>query len=196
MVEYLISNQNVVGSSPICRSNFKQDIAQIIPTRLNICMTIKCTCCEKDIVRWKYEIDKIKNVNAYCCKQCKSEQSKEVRVCPICNESFSAYKKEKKVTCSYACSNKHFRTGDNHGNWKQDAYRSTCFLYHKKQCIICNESNIVEVHHYNENHNDNSPENLVPLCPTHHTYMHSRFKTTISSIVEEYVNNFKRPLAE
>ena len=28
MVEYLISNQNVVGSSPIYRSNFKQDIAQ------------------------------------------------------------------------------------------------------------------------------------------------------------------------
>lgn len=26
MVEYLISNQNVVGSSPIYRSNFKQDI--------------------------------------------------------------------------------------------------------------------------------------------------------------------------
>jgi len=82
--------------------------------------------------------------------------------------------------------------GENHGNWKQDAYRSTCFLYHKKQCIICNESNIVEVHHYNENHDDNSPENLVPLCPTHHTYMHSRFKTTISSIVDEYVNNFNR----
>ena len=153
-------------------------------------MNIKCSCCNKEEHRWDYEIKKLKDLEKYRCKQCKSEQSKEVRICPVCSVTFTVYKREKKVTCSYACSNKHFRVGENNGNWKEDSYRSTCFLYHKKQCVVCGENNIVEVHHYNENHNDNSPNNLIPLCPTHHKYMHSRYKEKISSIVEEYINNF------
>jgi hypothetical protein len=152
-------------------------------------MIVKCQTCNKEVKKWDYLVKNI-NLEKYCCRQCIAEKTKEDRICPICNVTFTVYKREKKITCSYACSNKHFRIDENNGNWKQDSYRSTCFLYHEKQCIVCGENKIVEVHHYNKNHDDNSVDNLIPLCPTHHKYMHSRYKKTISSIIEEYRNNF------
>lgn len=72
-------------------------------------------------------------------------------------------------------------------------YTTVCWRHHPKECVVCEEQNIVAVHHYNENHDDNRPENLVPLCPTHHNYMHSRYKYLIEDQVAEYVNNFTGP---
>lgn len=133
---------------------------------------IKCEKCEKEIGNNNFT----KHV-----KVCQG-----MKVCPVCNSKHN----KTGITCSYSCSNKHFRSGENNGNWKQDAYQSTCWLYHGKKCLVCNEQNIVTVHHVNENHNDNRPENLVPLCPTHHQYVHSRYKDAIVPIIEEYVKNY------
>ena len=47
------------------------------------------------------------------------------------------------------------------------------------------------VHHYDENHNNNNIFNLIPLCPTHHVYIHSEFKYLIQNIVDNYIENFK-----
>ena len=151
---------------------------------------IRCTSCNKDIKKWNYEIALIKDKNAYICKHCQNTKAKETRECPVCKKEFNVYKREKKKTCSRSCSNKYFRVGEGNGNWKQDTYRSTCFLYHKKKCVICNEDKIVSVHHYNEDHNDNRPENLVPLCPTHHQYVHSGFRDEVQPIIDEYIKNF------
>ena len=114
-----------------------------------------------------------------------------LKTCPICSKNFISGV----VTCSYSCSNKYFRTGENNGNWRQHAYQSTCFLHHNKKCIICGEEKIVAVHHLNEDHDDNRIENLIPMCPTHHQYMHSRYKTEIQHIVDEYVKQFKLSIA-
>jgi hypothetical protein len=110
-----------------------------------------------------------------------------LKLCDVCN---APCRNKERQTCSYACSNKKFRTGENHGNWKQEAYRSTCFAYHKKQCVVCDESNIVQVHHMDENKNNNAPANLIPLCPTHHQYWHSRYRQLIQATVNEYVRNW------
>ena len=113
--------------------------------------------------------------------------------CPICGNVFETklgHKKEK-TTCSRGCSNTYFRTGENHGNWKEDVYRSTCFEFHEKKCVVCGEDKIVAVHHYDSNHNNNKKENLVPMCPTHHGYWHSKYRGLIKKIVDEYVINFK-----
>ena len=74
-------------------------------------------------------------------------------------------------------------------------YQTLCFTKHKKECIICGENKIVAVHHMNEDHSDDRIENLIPLCPTHHQYMHSRYKAEILPKVEEYVEKFKLGLA-
>lgn len=109
--------------------------------------------------------------------------------CPVCSKEYTGFGK----TCGYSCSNKLFRTGKNNGNWKEHKkdYRTICFSFHKKECIVCGENKIVAVHHLNENHNDNSPKNLIPLCPTHHQYLHSRYKDDIMPQVEKYLSSWE-----
>jgi hypothetical protein len=110
------------------------------------------------------------------------------KFCQVCGSIIKNY--QHTITCSYACSNKLFRTGPNHGNWKEDSYKTTCFHFHEKKCIVCEECNIVEVHHFDENHDNNTPSNLIPLCPTHHQYIHSRYKELISNKLVEYQKQF------
>ena len=110
-----------------------------------------------------------------------------LKLCGVCNKPV---KNKERQTCSYACSNTLFRSGEKNGRWVQDAYRTTCFLYHKKECVICEEKNIVAVHHLDENHSNNVPSNLIPLCPTHHSYYHSKFKHLIHQRILDYINEW------
>jgi hypothetical protein len=111
--------------------------------------------------------------------------------CPSCNKLFTTQSGgcNKKITCGHSCSNKFFaskRVPDK--NLKH--YTTLCFRYHKKQCIICGENKIVAVHHYDENKKNNNPENLIPMCPTHHQYWHSRYKHIIYNKVVKYRESF------
>jgi ribosomal protein S27AE len=112
--------------------------------------------------------------------------------CPVCGTEFESKvdHKHEKTTCSYACANTYFRSGQFNPNWKDYTYRSTCFEKHKKECVICGENKIVAVHHFDENHNNNSIENLIPLCPTHHQYVHSKYKDEVMDKIVEYRNKF------
>jgi hypothetical protein len=71
-------------------------------------------------------------------------------------------------------------------------YRDICFHYHDKCCVICGERRIVEVHHLNEDHSDNRPENLIALCPTHHQYWHSKEKDLVLPQVEQYIKRWRK----
>ena len=82
--------------------------------------------------------------------------------CPVCGKIFETKKTDReKTTCSYSCSNSYFRSGENNPNWKDDSYRTTCFLYHEKKCVVCGEDKIIDVHHYDENKKNNNKENLI-----------------------------------
>ncbi len=116
------------------------------------------------------------------------------RICVVCEESFLSGNEER-VTCSRGCANTHYRSGSNHANYKEGKvrYREIAFKYHKHRCVICGEKNSVDVHHYDENKKNNSPRNLVPLCPTHHKYMHTiQFKPLIIEKVKRYMTRFKK----
>lgn len=110
--------------------------------------------------------------------------------CKVCGKAIKDYK-HSKGTCSRSCSNVFFRSGENNGNWKADRYRTTCFEYHKPICIVCGEDKIVAVHHLDENRKNNDPSNLIPLCPTHHQYVHSRYKKDVQPIIDEYILRWK-----
>ena len=137
----------------------------------------------------------IKNVSAFN----HTKYPKIVKTCPICGNEFetkSGHPKEKTV-CSHSCANTFYRTGEEHPNHKKDKdlkgetkHRTICFRYHEKKCVCCEEKNIVEAHHYDGNKQNNAPANLVPLCPTHHRYWHSRFRYIIKATVDEYVKKF------
>lgn len=106
-----------------------------------------------------------------------------LRPCPACGKMFSS---KTAATCSYACSNTHFAKARNKPE-RYKNHRTICFKNHEKKCIVCSEKNIVEVHHIDENHKNNDPKNLVPLCPTHHQYVHSRYKDEILPIIQKYI---------
>lgn len=99
--------------------------------------------------------------------------------CPVCGVDFQTNKghSREKITCSYSCSNTHFRSGQNNPNWKNDindwGYRKICFSIWKAECIICGFDKVIDVHHLDENHNNNTATNLIPLCPNHHKMYHT-----------------------
>lgn len=119
-------------------------------------------------------------------EQCCYLNPTNMKLCPVCNKPIKDYKRTK--TCSSLCSKVYFREMYRKFSRlnKKLHYRTICFDTSVKKCIICSESNIVTVHHYNGDHNDNSPVNLIPLCPTHHMYCHSKFYDLIKPQIEEY----------
>lgn len=156
----------------------------------------------------KKGLDKVKlmieenNINISHFKPNKKKRKYEVveKECPVCSTLFTTQKghQREKQTCSYSCSNTFFRSGENNPNWGnfsdgqgRNGYRRIGFNYHKKECVICGENKIVAIHHYDNNHNNNEPVNLVPLCPTHHHYIHSRYKDEVKDKIDEYIKNFK-----
>lgn len=137
----------------------------------------------------------LSNINKHEIK-CKSNPKaikplRPLKECPNCKKMHD----KEGITCSYGCSNSYFRSGENNPNWKSTSYRSTCFLYHEKKCVACGEEKIVAVHHMDENKNNCSPSNLIPLCPTHHQYVHSRYKDEVLPMIKEYVKKFMEKCA-
>ena len=125
----------------------------------------------------------------------KSKQRKYPKIekeCPVCKEIFVASKgsPKEKTVCTRACANTYFRSGPDNGRWSDDSYRSTCFHYHDKECVVCGEHRIVAVHHYDEDRTNNSPENLIPICPTHHEYVHSKYSHLVEDQIEKYRDKF------
>jgi len=114
---------------------------------------------------------------------------KNLKYCPVCNKII---KQVGNVTCSQGCARKYF----NCYSWGVDklrAYSTICFRFHKKKCVVCGEDKAVVVHHFDYNHKNNDPKNLIPLCPTHHSYLHNKdLKDLISDKIEEYVAVFTK----
>ncbi len=69
-------------------------------------------------------------------------------------------------------------------------YRTICFSYHEKKCVCCPETKIVEVHHYDKNSFNNDPDNLIPMCPTHHQYVHSQHAYLVEGEIDTFRNEF------
>lgn len=104
-----------------------------------------------------------------------------IKSCLYCGKPV---KNKKNDTCSKSCSNRLWPRRES------TSYRSRCFKFHEKKCCICDEINIIEVHHLDEDHSNNDPSNLVPLCPTHHQYWHSKFKYMVENKILEYIKEW------
>ena len=132
-----------------------------------------CLFCEM-----KYSIAQISKHERYCFKN-----PSNIRPCPVCGDPV---KDPSATTCSHSCSNKHFIRQKT-----PTRYRTICFRHHEKECVVCGENIIVEVHHYDEDKNNNHPSNLIPICPTHHKYYHSSHKHLIEDDIENYISRWK-----
>ena len=137
----------------------------------------------------EYNIDKDELKRDFSNKRAKYESV--IKVCPVCGNEFTTKigSKSEKMTCSHSCSNTYFNGAVRNINVSD--YRVICFRHHKKECIICGENKVVDVHHHDGNRSNNIPENLIPICPTHHRYWHSKYRTEIKDKVEKYLEEFK-----
>lgn len=206
--------QEYTGSNPV------------FPTRhiLHIGMSyvnVKCVNCGKDFEKQlrNFNESKKRGWNHFCGMDClRKFQTLEVEVpCGKCDAPVrrdpSDIKGSKSglVFCNKSCAvsynNTVCRRGEDHPNFKRaeeagsnnsNHYRLICFTYHEKKCVVCDERVIVEAHHLDGNHDNNDPSNLIPLCPTHHKYWHSRHRSLIEAKVLEYREQFLEaaPLVE
>ena len=61
-----------------------------------------------------------------------------------------------------------------------------------KKCTICDFSKIIDLHHLDNNHSNNSEDNLIGLCPNHHKMVHNRaFRKEVFQALQE--KGFKIP---
>lgn len=132
-----------------------------------------------------------------CCRFCSIEMTtnglpkhekhcylnpENTKLCPVCDSQIKNYQENE--TCSRRCSNILRPRREGLG------YRSICFKNHERVCCVCGEDKIVEVHHLDGNHNNNDPANLVPLCPNHHQYWHSKYRHLIKDKVLKYMEEW------
>ena len=155
----------------------------------------------------KYDIGDLMGLhNSYTNPSYKQKQADKVirlfgektefkQTCKVCETEFLEVARQKlgpkKKFCSRRCANStggkakatKYHTDDVAG------YVTVCWRHHEKKCVVCGEERVVAVHHLNEQHLDNRPENLVPLCPTHHQYMHSKHRKVIQHLIDAYVKS-------
>ena len=112
--------------------------------------------------------------------------------CAFCSKSVTVKERElqfpskEKYYCSASCRNNRQEWWNN--NLK--GYRTIAFRHHPKQCIICGFDKVVAVHHIDEDRSNNSPSNLIPLCPNHHEMYHSEWKDEVEPFIKEYQQRF------
>lgn len=146
---------------------------------------VQCAVCGK-----KYEItlqrynQKIKENSAfYCSSECRSHKGSTLCKCANCGKeiwktnSQLARSKSGNVFCSSSCAtsfNNHFKVGEKHPRYSGNDYRKKAFEAYPHKCAVCGwatDEEVLEVHHKNEDHNDNNINNLVILCPICHKYL-------------------------
>jgi ribosomal protein S27E len=113
--------------------------------------------------------------------------------CPQCKKLFIYKKSQKKETCSHACANVFFAHKQGAKNKKDgsSSYKDSLKRYFINNnraisCCVCKESNILDIHHVDEDRDNNEINNLVFLCPNHHAAYH-RFGDveTVEAIISE-----------
>ena len=110
------------------------------------------------------------------CKRCGTEFIFEGRI------KTKSY--EKAIFCSRSCAN----SRQEWWNSNSTNYRTIALQNWKHECAICGFDRIVAIHHIDEDHHNNDPKNLIPLCPNHHEMVHSKHRDEVVPLVEEAVN--------
>ena len=116
--------------------------------------------------------------------------------CFSCNKSFSVEEREtlfpskQSYFCSRSCSNS---IG---GSTKAQLfgytdYRTIAYKTYKPICVACGVEDILDVHHIDENRNNNLPSNLIILCPNDHYRFHRNKDIRIASIIESHLEMWK-----
>ncbi len=140
----------------------------------------------------KYNTDEFKK------KQSASKDRKfgpietHTKICEQCGITFSftgrakSKKFEQARFCSRSCASSvggSAKATIHHSDSKAH-YRTVAFRHRNRHCYACGHNRILEVHHLDGNHTNNNPDNLIPLCPTHHKMIHSKWKNEVYDLLK------------
>lgn len=108
---------------------------------------LNCDWCEKEFVRTPSKVKASKSGLQFCSRKCKDTAQcigGKSEIQPL-----------------------------HYGNGKR-AYRKIAFALYNHECAECeyNKFPVLEVHHVDFEHENNSPDNLIILCPTCHATKH------------------------
>ena len=130
----------------------------------------KCSHCNE-----KFQLGTVKKHELGCmfnptnyteCKECGCHIRKELK---FCNSSCSAkYNNRVGKTGYKRMINENNGIHPNVNPDKEPSYRKICFEKYEPKCIICGWDKSVDVHHIDNDHNNDNVKNLVPLCQNHH----------------------------
>ena len=63
------------------------------------------------------------------------------------------------------------------------------------RCLICGFDKVVDLHHLDEDHKNNSEKNMIGLCPNHHKMLHNfQFREEVLTQIREALADDKSPL--
>lgn len=100
----------------------------------------------------------------------------EERDCPVCGKKFTVTNTNwEKTTCSHGCANTFFRSGNNAGGYSGGVYSGKSAFkkaFPIQKCAVCEEVEVIDFHHVDQDRSNNAISNIIPLCPTHHAYVH------------------------
>lgn len=138
------------------------------------------------------------------CKNCgKQEEHHAKGLCDSCYKK--QWKPTKIVTCKQCgkekihhafrlCKNCHLKLyhydsvkAFNYRKWHNISIEN----YRKitKLCAACGFDKVVDLHHLDGNHKNNSELNLIGLCPNHHKMWHTeKFRAEVEELLKERLN--------
>lgn len=145
---------------------------------------LKCCVCNKEFNRELkfYNINLKRGNQLYCSKDCQMKRQKTgtVEHCAFCNKEIYVTPKRKEkscsglVFCSHSCSASYFNPIVKYKEDKCCFYRRNAFNTYEHKCAICGwdrDERVLEVHHIDENRDNNGLANLIILCPICHKYL-------------------------
>lgn len=134
------------------------------------------------------------NHSKYCSNSCSSLSKTKEKIELVCDNCSSSFLKKKAIADK---SIKHFCTNDckrefyvknsqergifhtHNGKSSISTYRKLAFKIYDAKCYYCGyckHLDVLQVHHMDENRNNNSIENLRIVCPTCHSEIHRKHK--------------------
>lgn len=154
-------------------------------------MLVKCDYCGKEFDKETRRVNEARKNGwkIFCSTECmKAAKTTKIKcTCAQCGKEIYKIPSQMKLSksgnvfCSKSCAasynNSHFRTGENNPNWKGNdskEYAAIAYRTYKPICAVCGceDTDMLEVHHIDENHDNNDIDNLIILCANHHSKVH------------------------
>ena len=109
--------------------------------------------------------------------------------CSTCREQFNVKERERlfpskeRYFCSRKCSNS---IGGKAKSQKYGLkqYRTIAEKYYEQRCVVCGVSDILDVHHIDEDRTNIHPSNLLFLCPNDHYRFHRNKDPQVIKAIE------------